>query len=104
MNHPPSYINLTFTLTNIILAFDSFDSRPFYDIHVFQLMFDSIDSVCCNPKYYTMVDLIVGTGYYGMSITLKVSGSHVLEHFCSTSLVMSPRVPSAIAICGKRAF
>ena len=34
-------------------VFDSLDSRPSYDIHVYQLMFDSIDSICCYPKYYT---------------------------------------------------
>ena len=54
MNHPPSYINLTFTLTYIILVYLtlSLGSRPSYDIHVSQLMFDSIASICSNPKYY----------------------------------------------------
>jgi len=33
---------------------DSLDSRPSYDIHVSLLMFDSITSICCNPKYYTV--------------------------------------------------
>ena len=52
MNHPPSYTNLTFTLTYYSRLFASLDSRPSYDIHIFQLMFDSIDSICCYPKYF----------------------------------------------------
>ena len=34
-------------------VFDTLDSRSSYDIHVSQLMFDSIDPICCYPKYYS---------------------------------------------------
>ena len=53
LHQPHFHINIYYSR-----VFASLDSRPSYDIQVFQLMFDSIDSICCNLKYYT-ADLIL---------------------------------------------
>ena len=59
-------------------VFYSLDSRPSYYIHVSQLMFDSIDTICCNPMYYNILlglhlTAIASINIDYISLTLKLT-------------------------------